>query len=266
MSVVDDSFGHPLNAEEKAANPLAGGIANLGYQCGMLWGAALAAGAQAYRLYGSGPQAEAETIVATQSLVGAFRNHTKNEINCLEISDINMQGDFEPRAILKFFIKGGPIGCFRMAANYAQDTSSQINAAFSENGVEALSLPVSCSANLARKLGASEMHATMVAGFAGGIGLSGGGCGVLGAAIWLIGMNQPVAIDGFSYSGTWIDEIIEKFLGSSDYEFECAEIVGRKFDSVSEHANYVCHGGCAEIIEALVDFYAENIPSENVVI
>ncbi len=37
--------------------PLAGGIVGNGYQCGMIWGAALAAGAQAYRLLGTGPVA-----------------------------------------------------------------------------------------------------------------------------------------------------------------------------------------------------------------
>ena len=66
MSVVDASFDHPLKAEEKASMPLAGGIANMGYQCGMLWGAALAAGAQAYHLFGAGPQAEAKAMVASQ--------------------------------------------------------------------------------------------------------------------------------------------------------------------------------------------------------
>jgi hypothetical protein len=49
MSVVDGSFDHPLKLEEKATIPLAGGIVNQGYQCGMIWGATLAAGAQAYR-------------------------------------------------------------------------------------------------------------------------------------------------------------------------------------------------------------------------
>ena len=49
MGVVDASFGHPMKVEEKAVMPLAGGVANMGYQCGMLWGAALAAGAQSYR-------------------------------------------------------------------------------------------------------------------------------------------------------------------------------------------------------------------------
>ena len=81
MSVVDDSFGYPLKTEEKAANPLAGGIANMGYQCGMLWGAALAAGAQAHRHFGPGPQAEAAAIMATQRLITSFRKQTKNEIN-----------------------------------------------------------------------------------------------------------------------------------------------------------------------------------------
>jgi hypothetical protein len=36
MSVVDCSFDHPLKLEEEATIPLAGGIANQGYQCGML--------------------------------------------------------------------------------------------------------------------------------------------------------------------------------------------------------------------------------------
>ncbi len=92
MSVVDNSFGHPLKLEEKATSPLAGGIANMGYQCGMLWGAALAAGAQSYRLYGAGPQAEAEAIITSQRLVETFRARTKNEINCLEISRFKHAG------------------------------------------------------------------------------------------------------------------------------------------------------------------------------
>ncbi len=43
MSVVDDSFNQPLQPEEHAVMSLAGGIMGQGYQCGMLWGAALLA-------------------------------------------------------------------------------------------------------------------------------------------------------------------------------------------------------------------------------
>src|SRR5512137_1546701 len=67
--VLNRAFRQPLPEEERAADQFAGGIAQHGYQCGLLWGAALAAGAQAYRLYGAGPQAEAKAIAAGRRLV-----------------------------------------------------------------------------------------------------------------------------------------------------------------------------------------------------
>jgi len=251
MSVVDSSFDHPLKSEEKASAPLAGGIANQGYQCGMLWGAALAAGAQAYRLLGPGLQAETEAILAAQRLVESFRARTKNEINCLEISHLNLQGKTELMSILKFFIKGGPIGCFRMAARYAPVAFSDINTVLSEKHMETPSHPVSCAAILAQKMGASDLHRVMAAGFAGGIGLSGGACGALGATIWIAGMNRPAEPVSFNYADTWIGDTVEKFLESSDYEFECSKIVGRRFENVDDHAEYIRNGGCSKIIEAL---------------
>lgn len=36
--LLDREFGYPLDDEEKAVDPLAGGILQQGYQCGMLWG------------------------------------------------------------------------------------------------------------------------------------------------------------------------------------------------------------------------------------
>jgi hypothetical protein len=251
MGVVDGSFGHPMKVEEKATMPLAGGIANMGYQCGMLWGAALAAGAQAYRLFGPGPQAETQAILAAQRLLEAFRARAKNEMNCLEISHLNMQGKTELLAVLKFFAKGGPIGCLSLTARYAPDVRSQIDAVLSKDHYASPTSPVSCATLLAKKVGASEMHAVMAAGFAGGIGLSGGACGALGAAIWLIGLSRPVEIEGISYSGTWVNDMIEKFLKITDYEFGCSKIVGRQFENVSQHTDHLCNGGCSEIIEAL---------------
>jgi len=251
MGIVDASFGHPMKSEEKASMPLAGGIANMGYQCGMLWGAALAAGAHSYRQYGPGLQAEAEAILATQNLMKAFRAHTKDEINCLEISHMNLQGNAELATILKFFLRGGPIACFRMAGRYAPDVYDEIKSAFSEKHIDPSPSPVSCTAMLAKKLGVSELHVVMAAGLAGGIGLSGGACGALGAAIWIKGLNQPVEIEGLNYSGTWVNETIENFLESSDYEFECSKIVGHQFENLDEHSDYLHAGGCSKIIEGL---------------
>jgi hypothetical protein len=251
MGVVDASFGHPLKLEEQATAPLAGGIMGYGYQCGMLWGAVLAAGAQAYRLFGPGAQAETESIVVAQRLVKSFQTHTKNEINCLEITNLNLHGKIEPLPVLKFIITGGPIGCFRMAADYAPDVYRDIDSVLSENHFEAPSGAVSCTAVLAQKIGASEMHTVMAAGFAGGIGLSGGTCGALGAAIWILGMNGSKELVDSKVSNSRITDTIERFLNSSDFEFECSKIVGRKFENTIDHAGYIRDGGCMKIIEAL---------------
>ena len=61
-----------------AAAPFAGGIMQNGYQCGMIWGAALAAGAQACRVFGPGPQAETMAVVAAERLVERFHSLNKN--------------------------------------------------------------------------------------------------------------------------------------------------------------------------------------------
>ena len=252
MSVVDASFDYPLQLEEGATASLAGGIFQSGYQCGMLWGAALAAGAQAYRLCGSGPQAETAAVAASQRLVESFRDRNKY-INCEDITEV----DWKPAAqqdlmtqVFKFFIKGGPIGCLRMAAGYAPHVYDIIDNALSGEHIEAPAHPVSCTAMLAEKMGLSEKHRVMAAGLAGGIGLSGEACGVLGAAVWIMGMKSSAEGGAkFEFQDPRGDESIERFLRSSDYEFDCSEIVGRKFADINDHAAYLRDGGCSGIME-----------------
>jgi hypothetical protein len=101
-------------------------------------------------------------------------------------------------------------------------------------------------------MGASDLHAVMAAGLAGGIGLSGGACGALGAAIWIIEMNRVQEGTGkVEYNSPEATEAIDRFVQSTDCEFECSKIVGRKFENVADHAGYLRDGGCAKIIEAL---------------
>ncbi|KAA3656949.1 MAG: hypothetical protein DWQ04_29575 [Chloroflexi bacterium] len=254
MSVVDDSFDHPLKVEEGACAPLAGGIMQYGYQCGMLWGAALAAGAQAYQLYGPGPQAEMGAMMATQRLVASFQTQNKH-INCSDITEVEWKPSSKrdlAMQMLRFFAKGGPIGCFRMAAAYAPIAYDEINSTLSQEHIEAPSSPVSCTAMLAKKMGASDLHTVMAAGFAGGIGLCGGGCGALGAAIWIAVMNSSKEGAGLKdFENPEAVELIDRFLQCTDYEFECSEIVGRKFQNIQDHSGYVCNGGCSEIFDVL---------------
>ena len=66
MGVLNRAFDHPMQFEECATVPFAGGIMQHGYQCGMIWDSALAAGAQAYRFFGAGPLAQAVAILTSQ--------------------------------------------------------------------------------------------------------------------------------------------------------------------------------------------------------
>lgn len=152
--VLNRAFDNPMKIEEKASMPFAGGIMQHGYQCGMIWGAALAAGVKALRLFGPGSQAETMAILASQKIVDSFRSR-KNTINCLEITELD-KSSTTMEQIIFFIVKGGTIGCFRMAAGYAPVAYREINAAFSEEQTKAPSMPVSCAAVVARKMGASE--------------------------------------------------------------------------------------------------------------
>jgi len=231
--------------------PLAGGIMQHGYQCGMTWGATLAAGAQAHRLFGPGPFAETMAIHGAGRLVETFRALAGDE-NCLSLTGLDRSSS-TLKMMVFFILTGGTVRCFRKAVKFARAALSEIDTVLSEKEIEAPSPPVSCAAMVAKKTGMSDLHTTMAAGLAGGIGLSGGGCGALGAALWILGMKTiekgDVKFDFASPAGL---ELIEGFLEHSDKKFLCSEISGRKFESVDDHALYLRDGGCSKIIEALV--------------
>jgi hypothetical protein len=154
-----------------------------------------------------------------------------------------------------FLVKGGSIGCFRRAAKYAPLAYKEINSSFSEELKIIPDQPVSCAALMAKKMGLSDKHRTMVAGLAGGIGVCGGACGALGAAIWILSMKIGKAEDGVvNFDDPRANELIEKFLKATDYEFECSNIVGRKFESIEDHAEYIKNGGCSELLDLLASY------------
>lgn len=250
--VLNREFGHPMKTEEKAAMPFAGGIVQHGYQCGMIWGATLAAGAEAFRRFGPDPEAEVRATMAGKRILDSFQEQNK-EINCSDITDIDINSSVM-KQVTYFLLKGGSIGCLRMSARYAPLAYEEITKAFSEEQVPSIPSPVSCASEFAKKAGVSELHATMVAGFAGGIGLNGGGCGVLGAVLWFHTMNRLKDGDGkIEFKGEEDLALIERFLKISGFEIECSEIIGRKFESVEDHASFVEGGGCAKIINAMAD-------------
>ena len=151
-----------------------------------------------------------------------------------------------------FFLKGGLIRCLRGSARYAPAAFREIDTALSDKRGKAPAPPVSCAALLAQEMGASDLHTVMASGLAGGIGLSGGGCGALGAAIWIDRMNNPKqGADQLDFEDPRALDIINRFAECTGGKFECAEIVERRFESVDDHAGYLRDRGCHNLIQAL---------------
>ncbi len=256
MRGLNNTYEQPLKLEELAVIPLAGGIMQHGYQCGMLWGAALAAGAQSFRTNGAGAQAENIAIVTAQKLVSAFRKQNQY-INCSDITPIDKDSSaWEMTAY--FFLKGGVVRCMRKVGKYIQEAFRQVEHSFSivPPKFEEFESPLSCTSLLAKKIGVSDLHAHMVSGLAGGIGLCGGACGALGTAIWLKGLK---ILQERPDANLWNDETFNKkaneliatFIDITDYKFECSEITQKQFKDVKDHAAYLKEGNCLKLIETL---------------
>ena len=248
--ILNNAYDNPLKLEENASMLFAGGIMQNGYQCGQIWGATLAAGAQSYKLFGKGELSETKALLAANRLVASF-NEINHQTNCLELTGLDKSSS-TMKMISYFLIKGGTISCIKMAVKYSQVAYNEINSVLSENVIKMPTNQVNCASLLAKKLGMTDAHQTIVAGFAGGIGLCGGACGALAAAIWNIAMkDNPNGDKKIEYKNKQASEIIDNFLNCSDYKFECSEIVGRKFESIEDHTAYLNSGGCSKLIDLL---------------
>ncbi len=247
--VLNRHYGHPMAQEERASQPLVGGLMMQGYQCGQIWGAALAAGAQACRVYGRGAPAQAGAIAAAARVIDAFRRRSA-ATDCFDITDLSAEPS--KSQLLGLILKGRYARCFRIIAKYPQLAADAIDEALREEPADAPPEPVGCAAAVARRMGASDTDTTIAAGLAGGIGLSGGGCGALGAAVWLTGLSVVRAgATRVGFTSPKTVAVLDRFLKAANYEYECSAIVARRFESVADHARYICEGGCSKILDAL---------------
>jgi len=246
--ILNREFGNPKPTEENAIDPLAGGIVQQGYQCGMLWGAAMGVGTESYRRFGDSDKAIGMSILATQHILKSFINKAKSD-NCSDITNTDWTRKF---GLLKFLITGKMVTCFKLAGKWAPDA---IQAAKEGLSLDPTNLPdqsISCASEVVKKMGGSDEEMVMVSGFAGGYGLSGNACGALSAAIW---MNTLARVRKqtykYSLSDIEFERILKSFYEVTDYKMECSEICGRHFNSVAEHSEYIKNGGCNKLIDIL---------------
>ena len=250
--LLDREFGHLKQNEERATDPLAGGLQG-GHQCGMLWGAALAVGAESFRRHPDRDQAIGAAMAATRHLVESFERRAKS-VNCRDITGC----DFTSRSGLwKAFLLGRFIRCFRLEAKWAPEAIRAAREGLDRAHADPSSAPVSCASEVAKKMGASDEEMVMVAGFAGGIGLSGHGCGALGAAVWVTVLGLVKKSDWkYSLTDPVVGGIINKFREATAAEMECHKITGKRFQTTDEHTEFIKNGGCAKLILVLASSQA----------
>ena len=246
--LLDREFGFPMDEEEKAIDPLAGGILQQGYQCGMLWGASMAVGAESLRRNKSQGKAIGIAILATQDIMKSFVERTSS-IECEEITSCDFQNK---KSFAKFMLSGRALGCLKLAGKWAPEA---LDAAVKGLSREERDIPehsISCASEVVRKLGGTDAEILMVAGFAGGLGLSGNGCGALAAAVWmkaLIHNRKQIGKDASFDPAT--DPSLKAFYEETEYKMECEEICGLRFKSLDEHTDFIKNGGCDKLIRRL---------------
>lgn len=248
--ILNREFGHLKETEERAADPLAGGILRKGHQCGMLWGSALAVGAEAFRRCNDRDQAIGIAITATQHLMTSFFNR-ENTVNCRDITRCDFSSKW---SFLKYFLSGRFRYCFKMAEKWAPEAIQAATDGLSQNQTGWLQPPISCAVEVAEKMGASDEEMVMVAGFAGGLGLSGNACGALSAAIWMKSLawcRAQVDPDKSPYDNPNATNTLNAFLSATDSKILCKDITGKCFKSIDEHSEFIKNGGCDNLINTL---------------
>lgn len=253
--LLNREFAHPKEHEERALNPLAGGIMNQGFQCGMLWGASLAIGAEAFRRNKKLDQASAIAITATQHVMKSFLERSQTT-NCKEIIGYDLNSFF---GMAKFMLKVTLQGmnnshCFNLAELWAPEAIQAAIEGLSDEGAQTIQKSVSCASEVVKNMGGSDEELIMVAGFAGGLGLSGNACGALSAAIWkkmLDWCRDNPEKDPPYFNNSAAIKILKSFNEVTNSEMLCSNICGRQFENIQDHTGYINNGGCKNLIKTL---------------
>ena len=245
--ILNREFDNPMDKEEQAADQLAGGILQQGYQCGLLWGTAFGISAEAYRRTNGNNKTISLALEASKAALTAFEEKA-GSADCEDIINMDVSGT---GGALKMLAKGKFITCFKLADRWAPLAIKVAKESLARDQAGFQPDALSCATETIKKMGGSEKEAAMAAGLAGGIGLSGKGCGALTAAIWYSTLVKVRRKDKVPYPDPDANRILEDFLKETDYRFECREICGRQFNSVTEHTEFINQGGCSNLINIL---------------
>ena len=252
--LLNREFDYPMTQEERALNPLAGGILNQGYQCGMLWGAVLAIGAAAFRKHKDLDKSMVVAVNASQDIITSFVE-TSGATNCKDLIGYDLTTIL---GMTKFMINTTLKGmnnshCFNLAEQWAPKAIETATYSLSQD-ITMSEPPSLCTAEVLKQMNANDEEIAMVAGFAGGLGLSGNACGALSAAIWKRMLDwcreHPDKSPPF-FNNKIAKKILKTFNKTTENNMLCSDICGKTFKDLKAHSDYIKQGGCKALIKIM---------------
>jgi hypothetical protein len=256
--MLNRAAGYESKEIEEASDPLCGGLLLDGdCACGVLWGAGLAAGVRARERLPDRNAARLAALLSAKACLNWYSAQGK-PVDCGQI--IGMKKWNMPL----YLLKGNLRVCLRQLSECALDFHNRIDETLQivETSGEAQPLRNCASESFretARVIGLEEEDGdVLVAGLAGGLGLSGNGCGALVGAVfahmlkYFKDRDKPKHsmlrsnLQGLYIGDGWMEparEVVRRFTNALDTK-KCAEITQTEFGSPEDLHRYLETGAC----------------------
>lgn len=261
-------FGFKKPVYEQATHTFSGGFMHQGYASGLLTGAVFAAGFVANERFQNNKTKSGAALHAAIQLAKTFPEYS-GSINCQEITKINLTG---LGGRLNYLKTGTARMCGRLHLKWAPKAYQLIDKSLTEYGkLESAKSYANCSVQTMEALKSKlslEEDSSLMAGFAGGVGLCGNLCGALAVGTYIMAISQQFALKkkkrdsrirgmfeelfGTNYKG-YLTQFRHEFVQKFGSEL-CIDIAGHLFQNARDHSKFLEKGGCNNIINFITDW------------
>jgi hypothetical protein len=277
MTTQMRGFGFEEPIYEQALHSFSGGFLHLGHACGLLTGAALAAGFVARERFESDEMRAAAALDATVQLAKSHPELT-GSINCLEITNVSFE---TIGGRLSYYQQGKGRMCGRYHLRWAPQAHELIDNTLTEFSEQSSledceNCAVQALGRMVDVAGMREEDTVLVAGLAGGVGLLGNVCGALAAGVYAMSVSDYLgqagkkrdskirgALEelsghgrkdpGTQLRGAFIDQFGSEL---------CKQIIQRQFESIEDHSAYIKGDGCQDVVGFTAEWVGEYLTSK----
>lgn len=263
MTTQMRGFGLEEPVYEQGLHSFSGGFMHLGHACGLLTGAAMAAGFLAKERFDDNEMRSAAALYATIQLAKAHPELT-GSVNCRDITEIpltNLNGR------LRYLWEGTARMCGHLHLKWSTQAHELIDKALTEFEEHSPARDYkNCAVNTLEKIVTSaeieENDSILVAGLAGGVGLLGNVCGAMSTGVYAMSVYHYLKQGGKKrdsrIQGSLHELVGARYRGSATQlriEFIdcfgselCTQITRRKFQDMEDHSAFIKQGGCNDVI------------------